>query len=1348
NARAASGAPIPCASGITSADGTLRIYGDSIQRCYVGDRPAQEAPELLVVAKRDADWSYVRTYSYSGAYDYSVNAGWSSGQPESRGEIYSDRQMYQPGEKAQLTGVAYFVQNGILSVDRNALYRLKITDPSGAVTTLDAQKTNSFGTFAFGLPLKQDQALGYYSIEGTGENGNRIDGQIRVAQFKPPNFKVALSLDASVVSAGSSVRAEGVGTYLFGAPLEGGKAHVYVTRDIAAIAPKGWDTYAFGRHWFWPQEQPSFQSDVLEQDAPLDRQGAAAQQIAVPADLPFAMTYQVDFQATDISNLAVADSQTFTAYPSRQLIGVQSDFIATAGQTFPVKIIVTDPAGAPLSGVAVHVELQAMNYASATQLIEGGEQAKNAVQFVTVDKADLTSGAAAQIVGFRAVKPGAFRIVANLAGAKSEATSTDTQIYITGQSEVGWNSENPNQLKIALDKSRYKPGDTATALIASPYRRADLYIAVVRHDLIYKQVIHLNGGAPRVHFRVTPEMVPNAAVQAVLVRRGAPLQTLKAGELDGLVKIGMVPLSIDLSDKYLRLKITPAAARLEPAVQQRVNFALTDGAGKPAAGELTIMVVNEAVLQLTGYRPPDLVKIVFADQSISTRFADSRFNVVLKPLTPPVEKGWGYGGGFMAGAAGTRVRTNFQALAYFNGALKTDADGRASVSFRLPDDLTTWRVMAVATGSDDFHFAHADATFLTTKPLITNALLPQFARPGDIIEAGLSVSNATGKDAVVNLFGSLSGGLRFLSNDSQTLHLDTSIHPGMNGLRYPIEVGSAGSSRMSFVTRLGSATDAFAFPLAVRTAQIGEQTIDSGSTQSRVSIPIDLRGGTLQLTLASSMLPQLTVPAEQMIAQDNLPFSESAASRLMIAAALLPLEESGKAALTFDPSAQIAGSLAALLRLQRADGGFSAWDGSPRSDPFVTPYAARSLGFARSGGAEVSGAAITALKAYLRKSLADPTRFQDCKTAACDAQIRLDDLTALAALGDTRNDFLSDIYEQRNSLDAVNQIMLARYLLAVGGWQAQGRALAATLRQNIYLSGRYANANLPQRWSWLDSPTAAQAQMLGLLIEQKAPAFQIDGAVSALLAQQCRCGWQTAYDTAQAVRALSEYDRTQPQNPDFSATAAIAGATVATVSFGRATAVSKTFNLSAETLRGSAIELRKQGAGSLHYVAAYNYQLAGAQPGIFAGLRVIREIRAAGQTDPLATLDFARLTAPLAITSGRVFEITVRCIADHPIDNVIITDPLPAGLEAVDSTFKTSTQALIPQSDSWQIDYQTIYKDRIVAFASHLGPGVYELHYVVRSVTPGIYRWPGAEAQLQYAPEQFGRSASTLLKIT
>ncbi len=206
-----------------------------------------------------------------------------------------------------------------------------------------------------------------------------------------------------------------------------------------------------------------------------------------------------------------------------------------------------------------------------------------------------------------------------------------------------------------------------------------------------------------------------------------------------------------MDDKYLKVQATPTNQTIAPGTEQTVKLEIRDNQNQPIKGQFTVMVVNEAVLQLSGYRPPDLVSTVYAEQAIATRFADNRPDVVLQPLSSPLQKGWGYGGGFSAGAANTLTRKDFQALAYYNGSVLTDVNGQTSVTFKLPDDLTTWRVMAVATDGN-LHFGNGETTFITTKPLLSNPVLPQFVRPGDRFEGGLSVTNTTGQSTDLQQF--------------------------------------------------------------------------------------------------------------------------------------------------------------------------------------------------------------------------------------------------------------------------------------------------------------------------------------------------------------------------------------------------------------------------------------------------------------------------------------------------------------------------------------------------------------------------------------------------------------------
>lgn len=1358
-------AAIPCASGATDASGSFWLQAEDMQRCSV-NALRNQAPKLVAIAHENADWAFARNDVWRGAYGYGFDAGWQGSAPESRGTIYSDRQLYQPGETASLTAVAYYLKDGALWQDRDSRYRVTLIGPNDQRTPLGTHTTNSYGTFSLTTTFKPDQPLGDYQLEAKSDSGVILAGDLRIAEFKPPNFKVALNLDKTVAFANDTVNVKGSGAYLFGAPLQGGNVQYYVTRAQTPFTPKGWDAYAFGRQWFWPDQPPSIPSDVVQARGKLDGAGAYSQTVSVPTDLPFPLSYRVDLQVSDVSNLSVADSKSFTALPSDALIGMQGDWVATAGKPATFKIVVTDSNGVPVADRKVRVQLDEMRYSSAAQVIENGETQQYQVRYTSVASAEVASTSQPQTVTLTPPEAGAYRVRANLSGAASDASATDLMLWATGPGEVNWANQDHDHVQIKLDKTTYRAGEMATALVESPYPHAELYFAVVRDKTLFHSITQVSGGAPQVHFRVTPEMVPNAAVEAVLVRRGEPLKHLQPGSLDSLARIGFAPFSLNLDDKQLKVVLSPEHATLQPGAWQTVRLHLRGLDGAPQRGQFGVMVVNESILQLTGYREPDLVKIVYAEQQISTRFADNRPSVVLKQLASPLQKGWGYGGGFLPAAAGTRIRTDFQPLAFYNGTLASDARGDASVRFRVPDDLTTWRIMAVGIGATasararDMRFGFGDTTFVTTKPLVTNPLLPQFARPGDTFSGGLSVTTGAGASGTLDILGSLNGPLSFIQNSSraQDAHLTAGATGGAQAYRFDMVAVSAGTGRMTFTTRLGGQSDAFAFPLEIREPRnVMEQVIESGVTggQTRIPMQIDPRvlddSGGLHVTLASTLLPEIVVPAESSLEDDSgLILLEAVASRLRMAADLKLLSDRyGRSLGSFNPDVATATSLAEMRTLQTPEGGF-VW--FPRwrfgADVFVTPYAAASLAAARKAGLPVDPAMVSRVRTYLLQRLQDPGVCEISPT--CRARLRLDILWALSDLGTTRDDFLSSIWDERDHFELLGQLRLARYLVRIPGWRSRADALAEQLQKIIDVTGRYATINYPEEWGWLEAPAVMRAEALRLFVARRADREVIDRLTASLLALRHNGKWRDSYETAEALTALLEYGAMEPSPPDFRATASLNGSTLVSTAFqGFRHTLTETQVAMAHLPRNRHdLVLDKSGQGSLHYMVELRYRLPGNRPGILSGLRVTRRVRVANATALLATMGLNAPNDPLTLGAAQVFDIGVEIIADHPVDHVVISDEIPAGLEAVDTKFLTSTPYFQAGADSWEIDYQSIHKDRITAYATRLEAGVYVLHYLVRSVTPGTFLWPPAEAHLQYAPEEFGRSSSSTLIVS
>src|SRR5690606_29503971 len=117
-------------------------------------------------------------------------------------------------------------------------------------------------------------------------------------------------------------------------------------------------------------------------------------------------------------------------------------------------------------------------------------------------------------------------------------------------------------------------------------------------------------------------------------------------------------------------------------------------------------------------------------------------------------------------------------------------------------------------------------------------------------------------------------------------------------------------------------------------------------------------------------------------------------------------------------------------------------------------------------------------------------------------------------------------------------------------------------------------------------------------------------------------------------------------------------------------------------------------------------------------------------------------------------------VADARRTHVALVDPLPAGLEPRNPSLAVSTTTppddgggagdVVPlwRCSCWQwFEHQNLRDDRAEAFTGYLAAGTYEYSYVARATTPGRYVVPPARAEEIYAPEVFGRSATTTVVV-
>lgn len=111
----------------------------------------------------------------------------------------------------------------------------------------------------------------------------------------------------------------------------------------------------------------------------------------------------------------------------------------------------------------------------------------------------------------------------------------------------------------------------------------------------------------------------------------------------------------------------------------------------------------------------------------------------------------------------------------------------------------------------------------------------------------------------------------------------------------------------------------------------------------------------------------------------------------------------------------------------------------------------------------------------------------------------------------------------------------------------------------------------------------------------------------------------------------------------------------------------------------------------------------------------------------------AALKPTYTISNKTIFiivQISIRSLGTIPIDNVAITDMLPAGFE-IENPRLNATSEYSWIKDTGDADYFDIRDDRVNIFSTVTG-NYSHFYYIVRAVTPGTFTMGSVMADAMY----------------
>lgn len=721
----------------------------------------------------------------------------------------------------------------------------------------------------------------------------------------------------------------------------------------------------------------------------------------------------------------------------------------------------------------------------------------------------------------------------------------------------------------------------------------------------------------------------------------------------------------------------------------------------------------------------------------------------------------------------TKARRRFADHAYWGVAIRTDAQGRAQLSFPLPENLTAWKVQAWAFGRGN-QFGDAQIEVPVSKPLQLRPILPRSAVHGDHLRIAATIQNLSDRAHDFHVLLEVRD-LETNLDDSPAATQVVTVPAGGEGLVWwPVELRGAGTARFHFVARAtdGSLSDGTEVPLIVapRTTPVvvaANVRVEPG--QARESLTFELSGMPDEATLRVRLSAQPAIDAFAAIPElVSYPFgcTEQTLNRF------LPLLVASKAVrdhggdweallqhvavrdhalgwirgrpshhvepinkpLTHERTDIIIH--AGLKRLDdMADNNAWGWFPGTEASPYLTALVVRGFAIAEGHGYKLPERTKLSSNYWLEGHARNRA---SSLAATTDPEIAPEDPFVVYALslgsGDDHLGLQKLLLKRSDELSLSGRIFLALSLDA----DHESKLLRRIDREMATLDDQ---PSFYTRW-WQD-PVETRAWYLMLLTHRNPSDPLIPDQIDRLLSLRANgVTWKSTRDTALCIEAiagtLTRSDLQGNSAAPIPLEIEVAGkhhpVSLNRENFRTAEVI---LPLRREQLTGDQLAVTIHRAGTegprLRVAAAVRYDADAAKvtAASTGGLLVHRNyylLRSNGDRIPV--------TDQVTLTAGDVVEVELKVQAPQPRDFVHLSDPIPAGLEPLHQLSGYQSGA-----------YRESRSGETHLFITRLTHWNNTFRYRCHAVTPGTSIALPARAECMYAPDIFGATPTATLKI-
>ncbi len=793
----------------------------------------------------------------------------------------------------------------------------------------------------------------------------------------------------------------------------------------------------------------------------------------------------------------------------------------------------------------------------------------------------------------------------------------ETSVWVAtgGTTELGYRH---GGLEIILDEETFRVGQVAPVMLSVPTSNRYILFSLEGEDLYSYQLVHVTGTAKLIQVPIEAQHVPNLFLSAAMVS-------------DRQIFVDTKEVIVPPVEQFLNIAVEADREEYEPRQEGRITITTTDNQGHPVSAEIAVGTVDESVYAIQAEYAADPRQFFYGRKR--QRLVQTTSSFQLKSYARLVEnedrliderkrgdasvEGAGreyfqdaVGGarleaaksrsagelsanapmaqvsaesmpaetlsqGQMGENLNVQVRSDFRATAFWRSHLLTDGNGKAFLTMKFPDSLTSWRTTVRAVGRDST-VGQATTEVRTNQPLIVRLQAPRFFVVGDQVTVSAVINNNTEEPLQtqarleadgLKILGLLRDG-RIIPDEIGSLRVEAG---GQERLNWIASVQEAGQARLNVLAHADPYADAMEKTYLVHEHGIEKFISQAGKMRSDdLTVHLDLpprRAGSTSLSV------QLT-PSLAVTMLDALPYlidypygcTEQTMSRFLPAAITArTLQDLGLnrdtilsrrfggieqeyASKTHPQGTRdlsnldemIQQGLKRLYDFQHSDGGWGWWK-EGESDHFMTAYVVWGLSLAQESGIEVQPAVMTRAVQYLDQEIVEAETRYDLQAWMLHA---LSTTQQWIPNGPSRFQVraFDNLWNERDRLNAYTRSLLALSAHHYGD-QERAQVLVRNLENGVKIDRSPQNSEwIPGQgqsgeeslstahwgedgifWRWSDGGVEATAFALKAIMKIDPGNKLIEPVMNWLVKNRRGAQWSNTRDTAIVILAMNDY---------------------------------------------------------------------------------------------------------------------------------------------------------------------------------------------------------------------------------